>query len=79
MNKIIAVFASATTANRVKRAIGGDARIIQTPKALGIKSCSYSLVFNEEQLLEVKNITKNQGSRIKALFYKNSDGSYEKI
>ena len=47
MNYVLVVFASATTANRVKSVLqkkfGIKSVLIQTPKSLNVKGCSFCL------------------------------------
>ena len=54
MNYILIVFASVTTANRIKtllaKKFGIDSVVIQTPKSIGEKTCSYCLKAKEEHM-----------------------------
>ena len=73
MNQILVVFASATTASRAKRRLtqaGYQAKVIQTPKALTIYGCSYSVLTNENCLSAIKGIARDLDVRIKGVFQK---------
>ena len=75
MNSILIVFASLTSANRVrsvlqKMNIGSE--IIQTPSGFAYKSCSYSLRIMENNLDTVWKIVSDSGLSSKGA-YRESD------
>ncbi len=80
MKFCLIVFASATTANRVKSVLYKKFRInstlMQTPKALPIVSCSYCLRFSIEHIDTVWDLVTQNGLSTKGI-YREMD--YEKL
>lgn len=80
MNYVLIVFASATTANRVKSVLrknfGVDSSLIQTPKALNVSGCSYCLKLKKEHMNTVWNIITENGLSSKGIF---RDKDYAKL
>ena len=65
MNDVLIVFSSVTTANRVRNVIKKNmninSEIVQTPAALALKSCGFSIVFDEKNLEKVWNFVLKSG------------------
>lgn len=81
MNEIIIIFASATTASRVKKHLVQEkyyAKVIQTPKNLSEGGCSYCVHTTADALDEAKLYAKKLDVKIKAV-YKTSSSGYAKI
>ncbi len=80
VDNILIVFASLTTANRIKSLLEKNhsvpSQVIQTPKAIPLKSCSYCLRIKEQYLYQSWNIIKNMDVYTKGV-YRESD--YSKI
>ncbi len=73
MNNVLIVFASATSANRVKsvlrKSFGIDSALVQTPKALNISSgCSYCLKMRAEHLETAWKLVVSNGLSSKGAF-----------
>ena len=80
MSKVLIVFASATTANKIKseleRKFSIKSSVVQTPNNIGLKSCSYSVKLSEGDLYTAWNLIKNVNVYTKGV-YRESD--YSKI
>ena len=80
MSKVLIVFASATTANKIKseleRKFSIKSSVVQTPSNIGLKSCSYSVKLSEGDLYTAWNLIKNVNVYKKGV-YRESD--YSKI
>lgn len=80
MNFVLIVFASATTANRLKSVLYKKFRInsevIQTPASLSDKGCSYCLRVRFEHADTVWKIVRENGLSSKGIY---SDTDYHKI
>jgi len=80
MNYILVVFASVTTANRLKSLIrkkyGIESTLIQTPKAIGVKGCSYALKMEEKYVDTVWQVVTDSGVSSKGIY---TEGNYFKI
>jgi len=80
MNKVLIVFASATTANKIKseleRKFSIKSTVVQTPSKIGLQSCSYSIKLSEIDLHTAWNLIKNANVYTKGV-YRESD--YSKI
>jgi len=80
MNKILIVFMSATSANKVKsvleRKYAISSKIIQTPSAVGASGCSYALLLSEGHLHTAWEIVKSMDLSSKGVY--RSD-TYQKI
>ncbi len=81
MNEIIIIFASATTASRVKKHLTKQkyyAKVIQTPKNLSDGGCSYCVHTTIDALDESKAYAKQLDVKIKAV-YKMSESGFVKL
>lgn len=81
MNEIIIVFASATTASRVKKHLVKEkyyAKVIQTPKNLSDGGCSYCVHTTFDALEASKSYAKLLDVKIKAV-YKKTDSGFVKL
>ena len=80
MNNILIVFASLTTANKVKseleKRFGISSKVMQTPGAIKLKSCSYCLRISDDNLNTALGFIKENDVRTKGA-YRESD--YSKI
>ncbi|MBQ4629397.1 MAG: DUF3343 domain-containing protein [Clostridia bacterium] len=80
MDFCLVVFASATTVNRVKSVLLKkfqiNSEIVQTPKAIPAKGCSYSLKIKTEYADVVWNLIKENGLSSKGIF---RESNFEKI
>ena len=80
LDNVLVVFASLTTANRIKsmpeKRYSIPSTVIQTPKAIPVKSCSYCLRIKQQYLHTSWNMIKNADVYTKGVF-KESD--YSKI
>ncbi len=80
MNYILVVFASVTTANRLKSLIrkkyGIESTLVQTPKSIGVKGCSYALKMEEKYKDIVWQIVTDSGISSKGIF---TEEDYKKI
>ncbi len=80
MSKVLIVFASATTANKIKseleRKFSIKSSVVQTPSNLGFRSCSYSVKLSENDLYTAWNLIKNVNVYTKGV-YRESD--YSKV
>ena len=80
MNKVLIVFASVTTANKMKNDLEKKHSIksvvMQTPGELGLKSCSYCLKINESDLYVAWNMIKDSNVYTKGVY---REGDYSKI
>ncbi len=80
MSKALIVFASATTANKIKseleRKFSIKSSVVQTPSNIGLQSCSYSIKLSESDLYTAWNLIKNVNVYTKGV-YRESD--YSKI
>lgn len=72
MNNVLIVFASATTANRVKSVLrkkfGIDSALVQTPKALNVSGCSYCLRIKREHADAAWRLITESGLSSKGIF-----------
>ena len=72
MNKILIVFLSATSANKVKsvleRRYAIPSKIMQTPSAIGVTGCSYSLMINEKYLHVAWELVKSMDLTSKGVY-----------
>ena len=72
MNNVLIVFSSATTANRVKNAIKKsmniNSQIVQTPAALRLKSCGFSLIVNGSDSEKVWDFVQKSGLSTAGVF-----------
>lgn len=81
MNEIIIVFASATTASRIKKHLIKEkyyAKVMQTPKSLSDGGCSYCVHTTSDALDESKLYAKRLDVKIKSV-YKITDSGFTKI
>lgn len=80
MNNVLIVFASLTTANKVKseleRRFRIYSRVLQTPGGIRLKSCSYCIRISEDNLKTALGFIKENGVQTKGA-YRESD--YSKI
>ena len=82
---MIATVASSTSANRLKRRLaefGISSFVIQTPHALTIEGCGYSLRFDTESRMIVEKTAAELGIKIRAFYVENISNEqrvYEKI
>ena len=80
MDFCLVVFASATTVNRVKSVLlkkyNIQSYIIQTPKEIPAKGCSYSLRIGSEYVDTVRDLIKSNGLSSKGIF---RESDYKKI
>ncbi len=79
MNEVLIVFASATTASRIKKLLekeGFYARILQTPKLLSIGGCSFSVKTTEEAIKVCRRFADELSVKIKGV-YKITSSGYE--
>ncbi len=80
MEKVLIVFSSSTSAGRIKqileRKYAIHSKIVQTPAALALSGCSYSLEMNEKYLHTAWNLVKSTDLSSKGVF---KAGSLEKI
>lgn len=74
MGEYIFVFASLTSANRVKAYIkrekGRDVYITQIPKSDKIKGCSYGIYVNKDEIYDIKTATEAMGINTRGVFHK---------
>ena len=72
MNYVLVVFASATTANRVKSVLqkkfGIKSVLIQTPKSLNVKGCSFCLKTESANVDTIWKIVTDNGLSSKGAF-----------
>ncbi len=71
MNEVIIIFASATTAARIKKQLtdaGFYARVMQTPKVLSSGGCSFAVKSTAECIGFVKNAAKKLDVKIKGFY-----------
>lgn len=80
MNYILVVFASVTTANRLKSLIrkkyGIESTIVQTPGSIRLKGCSYALKMEGKYADTVWKIITDSGLSSKGIY---TEGDYLKI
>lgn len=80
MNYILIVFASVTTATRIKtllaKKFGIDSVVIQTPKSIGEKTCSYCLKAKEEHMETIWKIVNDNKLASKGIF---REGDYARL
>lgn len=80
MNHVLIVFGSLTTANKInkelERKLRISSRVMQTPKNIPLKSCSYCLRINSENLNKVWDFIKELDVYTKGVY---SEGDYSKI
>ena len=80
MNYVLIVFASITTANKIKNMLEKKlkikSKVMQTPKSVPIKSCSYCLRVSEEDLPSVWRLVKSADVYTKGVF---RESDYSKI
>lgn len=80
MGNVLIVFASLTTANKIKKELekrfGIVSKVLQTPKSIPLKSCSYCLRISNDNLQTVWDFVKKNDVYTKGV-YKESD--YSKI
>lgn len=78
LNNVLIVFASITTANKIKNELEKRfsivSKVVQTPKAVPVKSCSYCIKLHEEDLYKAWNMIKMSGVYTKGV-YRESDYS----
>lgn len=81
MNEIIIIFASATTASRIKKHLTKEkyyAKVIQTPKSLSEGGCSYCVHTTADALDETTLYAKKLDVKIKAV-YKTTESGFVKL
>ena len=81
MYEIIVVFASATTASRVKKylsSLGHYAKVAQTPKHLSEGGCSYCVKTTSDAMQETRDFAKKLDVKIKEI-YKISGTEFVKV
>lgn len=78
MENVLIVFLSMTTANRIKseleRRYGIKSKVMQTPKTIPVKSCSYCIRLAAGDLQKTWNMIKNLDVYTKGV-YRESDNS----
>lgn len=78
LNNVLIVFASITTANKIKSELEKRysivSKVVQTPKAVPVKSCSYCIKLSEENLYKAWSMIKMSGVYTKGV-YRESDYS----
>ena len=78
MENVLIVFLSLTTANRIKseleRRYGIKSKVMQTPKTIPVKSCSYCIRLAAGDLQKAWNMIKNLDVYTKGV-YRESDNS----
>lgn len=71
MNEVIIIFASATTAARVKKILANEgfySKVLQTPKQLSTGGCSFSVSSTAECIPRVREAAKKLGVKIKGIY-----------
>lgn len=80
MSNVLIVFASLTTANKIKKELekrfGIPSNVLQTPKAIPLKSCSYCIRISKDNLQTAWDFVKKNDVYTKGV-YQESD--YSKI
>ena len=78
MENVLIVFLSMTTANRIKseleRRYGIKSKVMQTPKTIPVKNCSYCIRLAAGDLQKALNMIKNLDVYTKGV-YRESDNS----
>ncbi len=78
MDSVLIVFLSMTTANKIKseleRRHGIKSRVMQTPKTIPVKSCSYCIKLSAKDLKKAWNMIKSMDVYTKGV-YRESDNS----
>ena len=81
MYEIMVIFASATTASRVKKYLSGKkyyAKVVQTPKQLSEGGCSYAVKTTSDAMQEAKDFAKRLDVKIRDI-YKISGTEFVKV
>ncbi len=72
MNKVLIVFASSTSANRVKSVLskkyGIKSTLMQSPKALNLSGCSYCLELKREDMDTAWKLISSNGLSSKGIY-----------
>ena len=80
MNKILIVFASSTSANKVKSVLskkyGIHSDLMQSPKVLNLSGCSYCLLLNREDMDTAWKLISSNGLSSKGIY---DSKDYKKI
>lgn len=80
MEYVLIVFSSLTTANKIKSELEKKysikSRVIQTPKNIPVKSCSYCVRISQGDMSKAWNVVKNLDVYTKGVF---SEKDYKKI
>lgn len=78
MDNVLIVFLSMTTANRIKSELekryGIKSKVMQTPKTIPVKSCSYCIKLSSADLNKAWNMIKGMDIYTKGV-YRESDNS----